>query len=582
MTKLRADFLDQVNALGSELFTELLQQGDALEAPDELPKGERVGAYVIDRLIGRGGMSLVYCADRADGAFQQRVALKLIAFQKNPANALLLEREREHLASLEHPNIARLIDGGETASGVLWYAMEYIDGQSLLQYADQHQLALRDRLRLFQQLCDAVQYAHRQLLVHRDIKNNNVLVRSDGRLVLVDFGIAGSLIDPDQDAARGSMTPAIAAPEQQRGENATTAIDIYQLGKLLRLLVPEASASVRAIADKASAVEATQRYPSADALRVDIDRYLQHRLVSALPTSMWHRTGLFVRRNFAWLAVAAIACVTIGLTVWLFTERLQAEKRAAQLDAQTAKQVSDYLTRLFEAASPARHVGKPLTALQLLNLGRDRIDADLRDQPELHGNLSAVLGKIYASLEDYQAAIPLLENAIASINTSTDLLEAAERESLLAISLSNTPDIKRAETLMQTALDRLTPGLAREPRYRQILRRSAWLQMRLGNQAQAIALNESLLAALQQSADATVVESIQVRLNLGQMLGVAGQSERALALLQSPVRFRTSRFDQCLRWLGRKLSASTAFCAGDDRTTRSIGSYQTSLWCSRR
>jgi serine/threonine protein kinase len=203
--------------------------------------GARIGAYKIVREIGRGGMGAVYLAVRADSEYQKRVAIKLV--KRGMDTDFILRRfrnERQILASLDHPNIARLLDGGTTADGLPYFVMEYIEGQPLYRYCDGEKLTIHERLRLFTNICNAVAYAHQNLVVHRDIKPSNILICSDGTPKLLDFGIAKLLnpeltpdtITPTATAMR-LMTPEYASPEQVRGEPATPASDIYSLGILL-------------------------------------------------------------------------------------------------------------------------------------------------------------------------------------------------------------------------------------------------------------------------------------------------------------------------------------------------------------
>src|SRR5512138_1380782 len=204
----------------------------------------RFGPYRVLGELGRGGMGTVYLAERADAQYEKRVALKLLP-SWSAADARRVQRfveERQILAALEHPDIARLVDGGVTAEGLPWFAMEYVDGAPIDRYCDERRLTVDDRLALFCRVCSAVQYAHRNLVVHRDLKPSNILVTADGQPKLLDFGIAKLLGD---DASPGELTvtgervltPLYASPEQIRGEPVSTATDVYALGVLLDLLL---------------------------------------------------------------------------------------------------------------------------------------------------------------------------------------------------------------------------------------------------------------------------------------------------------------------------------------------------------
>lgn len=205
--------------------------------PSTLPEGTRLGAYRVVRRIGSGGMGIVYLAERADGQFEQRVALKVIK-RGMDSNTILarFHAERRILARLQHPNIARLLDGGVTDDGLPYFTMEYVDGVTITRYCDDKHLSIEARLDLFQEVCTAVQYAHGRLVVHRDLKPSNILVTADGQVKLLDFGIARVMGEDDEGITRSGqrvMTPAYASPEQVRGEPVTTASDVYSLGVVL-------------------------------------------------------------------------------------------------------------------------------------------------------------------------------------------------------------------------------------------------------------------------------------------------------------------------------------------------------------
>jgi serine/threonine protein kinase len=202
--------------------------------------GRRVGAYNILEEIGHGGMGEVYRASRADGQYEKEVAIKLVRGGHDTASVLeRFRHERQILASLDHPNIARLLDGGTTDEGIPYLVMELIEGTPIDQYCDARKLNVSDRLRLFVQVCSAVQYAHQRLVIHRDIKPGNILVTREGVPKLLDFGIA-KIFDPSVSSATtvaGPMTPEYASPEQIRGEPITTATDVYSLGVVLYQLL---------------------------------------------------------------------------------------------------------------------------------------------------------------------------------------------------------------------------------------------------------------------------------------------------------------------------------------------------------
>jgi serine/threonine protein kinase/Tol biopolymer transport system component/tetratricopeptide (TPR) repeat protein len=275
--------------------------------PETAPIGARIGAYELVRELGRGGMGSVYLATRADSEFRKRVAIKLIRHGMESAFAMRRFRnERQILARLEHPNIARLIDGGTTPNGLPYFVMELVEGEPILKYCDGHHLSITDRLEIFHKVCSAVHYAHRRTIVHRDLKPANILVKKDCTPKLLDFGVA-KFLDPDTSDILGEttmvgvrmVTPAYASPEQMRGEPATVRSDIYSLGVILCELVagckpaalaaaasgtlltparsdihPSRVGDLRHIINRASHTVPEERYASVDELMRDVSRYL--------------------------------------------------------------------------------------------------------------------------------------------------------------------------------------------------------------------------------------------------------------------------------------------------------------------
>ena len=415
---------------------------DAVDSAGPPPLSQ-IGMYRVLRELGAGGMGTVFLAERDVGETRQQVAIKLIrGYPTREARARLM-RERSLLAGLNHPNIAGLIDGGETADGQPYLVMEYVEGRPLLGFCSDHALDLRQRLRLYVQLCRAVQHAHQRLIVHRDIKPANVLVRADGTPILLDFGIGKLLDNTDVDAtATRVFTPAYAAPEQRSGRGVTTAADIYGLGCVLFELltdraiadvgggecgIPAPSASVGAatartlrgdldtIVSKATQVEAERRYDSAQALADDVGHFLAGRPLQAAPDSFAYRTRKFLGRH----RVAAVAAVLLMLGAGLFVWRLDAERQRAlaaearaEREAQSTRRSRDFLVSLFEAAAPGNTLGRALTARELIDSGRQRLGEELADEPESAARLGLAIADVYAALGDPKTAAETADAAL--------------------------------------------------------------------------------------------------------------------------------------------------------------------------
>jgi eukaryotic-like serine/threonine-protein kinase len=420
---------------------------EALESMNaELPAGTRLGAWQIVSTLAAGGMGRVYLAERRDGQYQQRVAIKLLRNLAGSGDEHYLLRERQILADLQHPNIARLLDGGRSESGEAYLVMEYIEGERIDRWCERRAVDLSSRLRLFQQLCRAVYFAHRHLVLHCDLKPSNILVRGDGTPALLDFGIA-RLIDPDERAVGAGdnyLTPRYASPEQKAGGALSTASDIYSLGVLLsELLAPPSKAvaasaeipthppSARARRDGvrwarelpgdldcvvrcATAADPAKRYASAELLAEDINRYFSHRPLIAGPDSWSYRARRLLRRQWPAFVSGAAFVVLVGLFGWrLADERnraLQAES-AALREAEVSREVSEFVVSIFKQSDPEAGANPDITARQLLERGREEVGVALVDQPPLQRRMLIVLGAIYDNLGMHAEALELFRRA---------------------------------------------------------------------------------------------------------------------------------------------------------------------------
>lgn len=458
----------QSQTLGFDRALQPLRELMATLPADELQVGDRLGVWQLIRRLASGGMGTVFVAERADELFRQRVAIKLLrGGADTAATAERLAAERQILAELQHPNIAKLFDGGTTPAGQPYLVMEYIDGLPLDAHCAQRALGLDERLRLFLRVCAPVQAAHQRLVVHCDLKPSNVLVREDGEPVLLDFGIA-RLLGSEGDAAGGFCTPAYASPELQQGERVGVASDVFALGVLLTELLAGKRAArgpgdrdkavispsrladaqcpwrarlrgdLDAIAAKACELDLRRRYPTVDALATDLRRYLAWRPISARHATPAYRASRWLRRHWRGGAVAAIALIAAGLFVW----RLSAERERAEREARTAEQVSEFLVSTFNAADPRMRGPKGTeepTARALLQVAAAKVDGELADSPAMLARMQGVLGRAYANLgERDQAERMLRESAAASLSAKVNRPDlAAEAYGALSELMSN-------------------------------------------------------------------------------------------------------------------------------------------------
>lgn len=448
------DFMD---GLDTERGAALLET--AVEPPGG--DGRRVGPYRLLRELGRGGMGIVYLAERVEGGFEQRAAIKLLK-RGMDSDAILQRflRERQILAGLEHPSVARLLDGGVTDDGQPYFAMEYVDGKPLTEYCEAHRLGVEDRLRLFEEACRAVQHAHGKLVVHRDLKPSNMLVTAEGRLKLLDFGIAKLLAADDDGPATALtqagtrlLTPDYAAPEQVRGEPVTTATDVYALGVVLYELLtgclpyggrrrsleevaravcetepspPSAAAAEPRLARrlkgdldtvilKALSKEPSRRYASAEALAEDVRRHLAGYPVLARRDTITYVVTKFVRRHKIGVAAAAVAVLSLllGLVGTAWQARVAARERdRARAEAERAEKVKEFLVGLFKASDPAESKGETITARDLLDRGAERIEKELAGHPSLQADLFETVADISQELGRFDRARRLAERSL--------------------------------------------------------------------------------------------------------------------------------------------------------------------------
>ncbi len=431
-----------------------------------------IGPYRVVREVGRGGTGVVYLAER-EGEVRQRVAVKVIKRGMDTDEILdRLRRERQILADLEHPNIARLIDGGSTQDGRPYFAMELVEGETLEAYCDRRQLSIEDRLRLFMSVCGAVQYAHQKLIIHRDLKPSNILVTADGLPKLLDFGIAKLLAPSEHPRTMTGvqmLTPEYASPEQLRGQVLTTATDVYSLGVILyRLLTGRppyrlddkaysemeqlvctaeatrpsavvASPDLLSAADLAAQrgirpsslhrrlrgdldnivlmamrKEPERRYPTVGQLADDLGRHLELRPVRARPSSFGYRMSKWVRRYRAVVVAGGLATASLvgGLIATTHQARV-ADRHRQRAEEQTvrAETVSSFLIELFRLADPGEARGNEVRAREILDRGATKIE-QLAGQEAVQSQLLSTMGQVYKNLGLYQPSADLYERSV--------------------------------------------------------------------------------------------------------------------------------------------------------------------------
>ncbi|NBC17570.1 MAG: tetratricopeptide repeat protein, partial [Bacteroidetes bacterium] len=630
----RRAFLERLKAEDADLHAEVASLLDAHDASEDyfedlsdrfvsplmaqLEQGmsgpERIGPYRIVRRLGTGGMSVVYLAERDDGQFRHEVALKLIRSSRAEDHLRRFLSERQILASLNHPNVARLFDGGVAEDGRPYFVMEYVDGVPLDTYCDEQRLPVRERVRLLLTVAEAVQYAHQNLVIHRDLKPTNILVaESEGpqqeQVKLLDFGIAkllsadtGSAPLQTQTGARW-MTPEYAAPEQVRGEAVTTATDVYQLGVVLYKLLtghrpyrladastyeieravceqsptrpstvvarseeirrgetttyvtPEQISHDRAtdvaalrealtgdldaIALKALRKEPEARYATVGAFADDLRRFLDGRPVAARRGTRRYRARKFVQRH-RWAVSAAAAAVLLILSfATLYAVRITQERNRAQVEAEKAEAVSEFLISVFEQSDPEEARGDTLTAQMLLSRGGRRAEQALTSQPQVQAQMLRTLGRVYDGLGAYAEAERYLEQAVALQRRQPDRAPGDLAESLryLAGVYVNQGRLDDAAPLYDeaVALWRAVPG-PQEKEAETLVEQAAFLQQRNDLDAaealliEAQAMQETLFGDEHEDLARTLTRLGDLRAAQDDYAAAARQYEDALAM----------------------------------------------------
>jgi serine/threonine-protein kinase len=565
--------LESGAGVGQALLEELgnaLAQGD--DRQDTPQTNQRVGPWRLLREIGSGGMGTVYLAARVDGEFDQQAALKVLRTSIEAAGAVQrFHQERQILATLEHPNIARLLDGGQTADGRPYLAMEYVEGLSIDRYCHEHGLDLEHRLRLFTQVGEAVQYAHQKLVVHRDLKPANILVTASGVVKLLDFGIAKPMVDAEAHLTHTLarvLTPEYGSPEQVRGQPVSAASDVYQLGLLLYELLtgrraqtfadttPAAiergicestptrpssavstgdatalpGASARALRGdldtivlKALRKEPERRYESVAGLLDDLDRYRQGRPVRARPDTFGYRANKFIGRHRLGLTAAATGFLFVAALTLFYMMRLRAERDQVAAEAEKSRAALEFVLGTFSPLDPVLGAGRADESTRdLLARSVESARRDLVDQPEVQAALLDSFGRTYRNLGLLAESEEVTTEALA---IRRRVLPAGHRD--IGLSLLSMALILREQTELEAAETHAREGLA-------MLRGAGASGLELGEAVRTLA---SVLASAAAFDEARALFDEAMALIEGE--GAAGE----LALMQVRHDYATLLFD---------------------------------------
>ena len=464
-----------------ERGTSLLDRGVAYAAnrvlQNEATTIQEIGPYRIVRVIGEGGMGVVFLAERTDLGSQAAIKILRDAWL-SPARRQRFATEQRTLASLNHPSIARMYDAGALSDGTPWIVMEYVPGVPITEYCRARETPATERLRLFRSVCDAVLYAHRHLVIHRDLKPSNILVTEEGQVKLVDFGISKQLGEVAVDLTRTGtrlMTPAYAAPEQIRGGSVGVHSDVYSLGIVLHELITgripgvahdaessalapaplskSARSEIEVLCQTAMHEDIARRYQSVEALIRDVDHFLNGEPLEARPDALGYRARKFARRNWRALsATAAVLALIIGL-VTFYTIRLTTARNAAMTEATRAERMQTLMMNLLTGGEKDAGPAEDLRVVSLLDRGVLEAQ-NLTAEPAVQVSMFSTLGGIYRQLGNLNTAESLLQTALDRRRSLFGGESAEVAESLVAMGVLRDSQAKydEAERLVRDGL----------------------------------------------------------------------------------------------------------------------------------
>jgi len=562
--------------------------------------GDKIGNYQIHSQIGQGGMGRVFLADRIDQEYQHKVAIKIIDGQAVSTQAIQrFQTERQILADLSHSNIAGLIDGGTTEKGLPFIVMEYVEGKPIIEYCELNRLDLKSRLNLFIQVCAAIEYAHQNFIVHRDIKPNNILVTDGGKVKLLDFGIAKLLVDDrnmndpqitHQDVRL--LTPSSASPEQINGQAITTRTDVYGLGSLLyhlltgiplfniesEIRIELEKAICDKIPDKPSMVvsnneclfrkkdlvgdidtitlkalqkDPQRRYSSAIQFSEDIERYLNDYPIQARPDSFAYRIKKYFKRNLALASTMSL----LGVSTILFFSliafqsiQVEKQKQRAIKESIISNQVVEFMIDIFNGAHPEENLGEDISAEQLLDSAAEKI-SDSKLPKESKARLMQALGRSYQEMANYQKAVLFIKQALklGGNESITDKRILAKNLTILGEIEFETGLYENAEVTLRQAVDvydtviAIKDEMLADDKYQQAypLTTLSGVLTSLDRLDEALVLDKQVLAIAIERYGKNSVEAGEAYSSIGHVLRNQGKFEQAkeqLALALNAVR----------------------------------------------
>lgn len=557
-------WLENPKEYKQEFYSEVAEDLEQISTQESLI-GEEIGAYTIIEKVGQGGMGAVYLAERTDGDFKHRVAIKLIRnSHATEENIKRFRREKSILANLNHPSIAQLYDGGRTESGIPYIIMEFVEGAPITEYCRIHNCTIEQKLELFKQVLEAVQNAHENLTIHRDLKPDNIFIDQSGNVKILDFGIS-KLLEDDHDSLHTTeahlLTPRYASPEQIRQEPVTTSTDLYSLGVVLFKLLanedpidltdlteyqagqailneepskPSSKVSdpvlkkklkgdLDAIVLKAIRKEPESRYRGAKDFINDLENYRSGIPVSAREDSLQYRAQKFLDRHKQGIVIASGVVFLIVILTGFYTSRITHERNIAQLEAEKSQEITSFIIGLLEENYPQNSQGDTITVRQILDKSVSEIRT-LDKSPKVRAKLLQVIGHAYNSVGEPQKAKPLLGrsiNILDSVNVANvDLAHTYNVSGLITRDLGK---LDSAQYYMQKAVYMLRDLDKKNiPEYPKALKNLAYVLRLQSDYEQALNLVEEALQIekqLYEAPNVNIAETVYILASINRYLG---------------------------------------------------------------